>query len=52
MKNPLAWKYCPRCGKAISLDYYPIGKSIPEELDRIMEEHSILYSLGLGSALC
>jgi len=41
MKKPIAWKYCPRCGKVISLDYYPFGRSIPDELDRMVEEHSL-----------
>ena len=43
MKIPIAWKYCPRCGKIISLDYYPVGKSILKELNRVVEEHSLHF---------
>lgn len=41
MKNPITQKFCLRCGKVIYLNYYPVGRSIPEELNRMVEEHSL-----------
>jgi hypothetical protein len=40
-KNPIAWRYCTKCGKVIELDYYPFNRTIPEELLILEEEHSL-----------
>jgi len=37
----IAWRYCSKCGKLITLDHYPFNKTISEELDSLIEEHQL-----------
>lgn len=37
----IAYTFCGKCGKTISLDYYPRNKTIAEELEILEEEHQL-----------
>ena len=37
----VAWKYCSKCGKLITLDYYPFNRTISEELDILENEYQL-----------
>lgn len=44
--QPIAWRYCPRCGLPVILNYYPrnisskdYSEDIEREIDGLMEEH-------------